>query len=54
MIPFLDIKKINNRFKTQFESAFSDFLSSGQCILGTKLRQFEQEYATYINYCTCF
>lgn len=47
MIPFLDIKHINARFKDEFEKEFHQFLDSGRFVLGTKLSQFEKEYAAY-------
>lgn len=47
MIPFLDIKHINARFKNEFDKEFSQFLDSGRFVLGTKLTQFEKEYAAY-------
>lgn len=53
MIPFLDVKSINNRFKTAYQEAFTSFLSSGTYILGDQLKKFEKDYATYCgtNYC---
>ena len=47
MIPFLDIKHINARFKDEFEKEFHQFLDSGRFVLGSKLNQFEKEYAAY-------
>ncbi len=53
MIPFLDLKKINARFQSEFAPAFSDFLASGSYILGEKLRTFEIDFSNYCgtNYC---
>ncbi len=47
MIKFLDLKKINNRFDSEFKNMFSIFLNSGQYILGSHLDKFENEYAQY-------
>ena len=47
MIPFLDLKKVNARFKNQYNNWFSTFLESGQYILGAAVAQFEKEFATY-------
>jgi len=41
MIPFLDVRQINIRFEAEFKDSFSDFLNTGQYILGDKLRSFE-------------
>ncbi len=46
-IPFLDLKKINERFKNDFKSYFEQFLDSGHYILGNQVNQFETAYATY-------
>ncbi|MGB1451509.1 MAG: DegT/DnrJ/EryC1/StrS family aminotransferase, partial [Marinirhabdus sp.] len=47
MIPFLDVKKINQRFQKQFQQKFETLLHSGRYILGSALTTFEKEYATY-------
>jgi len=47
MIPFLDLHKINARFKPQLETIFSDCLEASYYILGAKVSQFEQEFAAY-------
>jgi len=47
MIPFLDLHKINDRFTTQFETTFKECLDASYHILGTKVSQFEGEFATY-------
>ena len=47
MIPFLDLHKINTRFKTKFENEFSSFLDSGTYVLGDSVSNFENEFATY-------
>lgn len=53
MISFLDLHKINARFKTEFEQEFSSFLDSGQYILGDSVLQFEQEFASYCGTKSC-
>ncbi len=47
MIPFLNLHKINNRFKKEFEQTFTSFLDSGHYILGQSVLQFEKEFAAY-------
>jgi dTDP-4-amino-4,6-dideoxygalactose transaminase len=46
-IPFLDLKSINLRHKTELEAAFRRVLESGQYILGKEVEAFEQEFAAY-------
>ena len=53
MIPFLDVKQCNKRFEADFQNEFQSFLNSGHYILGTKLKQFEQEYASYCGVAHC-
>lgn len=47
MIPFLDLHKINDRFTAQFEAAFKACLDASYHILGTRVSQFEDEFASY-------
>ncbi|MCR9181656.1 MAG: DegT/DnrJ/EryC1/StrS family aminotransferase [Flavobacteriaceae bacterium] len=47
MIPFLDLNKINTRFKTEFQDVFQQFLDSGYYILGNRLQEFEDAFANY-------
>ncbi|WP_299890751.1 DegT/DnrJ/EryC1/StrS aminotransferase family protein [uncultured Lacinutrix sp.] len=47
MIKFLDLKSINKRFDKAFENEFSQFLSSGQYILGQGVVKFEENFANY-------
>ena len=47
MIPFLDLQKINDRFETQFQEAFKNFLDSGYYILGNRVQEFEEAFANY-------
>ena len=53
MIKFLDLHKINARFKKQFQDQFKQFLDSGYYILGEQVKFFETDYATYCDtkYC---
>jgi len=47
MIKFLDLYKINNMRREELKSAFERVLDSGWFIMGSELKQFEQEFATY-------
>ena len=47
MIKFLDLKSINKRFEHEFKNEFSNFLDSGDYILGTQVLSFEEEFAAY-------
>lgn len=47
MISFLDVHKINARFKTAYASKFESFLSSGRYILGDEVKTFESNFASY-------
>lgn len=53
MIKFLDISLVNKRFEIEFKNAFSDFLNTGQYILGKQVECFENEFAHYCDtkYC---
>ena len=53
MIPYLDLHKMNHRYKTDFESAFRDFMERGQNILGESVTQFESQFATYCGSSHC-
>jgi dTDP-4-amino-4,6-dideoxygalactose transaminase len=48
MIPFLDLKKINDSFEPQLSEAIKNVLDSGWYLLGNEVKAFEQEYANYI------
>lgn len=52
-VKFLDLKKINIRYKQKFQAVFDDFLESGQYILGEDVLYFENQFAKYIGakYC---
>ncbi len=47
MIKFLDLHKINSRFKAEFETQFKTFLDSGFYILGKQVSTFENSFANY-------
>lgn len=47
MIKFLDLKKINKPYETEFEEVFNDFLDSGHYILGDNVLKFESDFAAY-------
>ena len=53
MIPFLDIKSINQRYIEQFQKAQLDIINSGQLMLGPQVQAFEDEFAAYcrVKYC---
>jgi dTDP-4-amino-4,6-dideoxygalactose transaminase len=46
-VPFLDLKAINLRYKTELESAFNRVLESGWFVLGHEVKAFEDEFAAY-------
>ena len=52
-IPFLDLKKINMSFQPALDEAIRRTVHSGWYLLGEEVRQFENEYASYIgtNHC---
>jgi dTDP-4-amino-4,6-dideoxygalactose transaminase len=47
MIPFLDLKKINNQYRNELESAFKKVMDSGYFVLGKEVDLFETEFANY-------
>jgi dTDP-4-amino-4,6-dideoxygalactose transaminase len=53
MITFLDLHKINERFREELQNAFNKALDDSHFILGNNVSKFESEYATYCgtNYC---
>lgn len=53
MIQFLDIKKINQRYESEFLQILKQTIDSGQLVLGNNLESFEKAYATYCgtDYC---
>lgn len=48
MIPFLDLKKINDRYADEISAAIRRVMDSGWYILGNEVKSFEKEYAGYI------
>ncbi len=46
-IEFLNLKKMNHRFKAEIDNAIDEVLESGYYILGEKTKKFEQEFAKY-------
>ncbi len=53
MVKFLDLKKINERYKKEINESFNRFIDSGWYILGKEVKLFEEEFANYCNtkYC---
>jgi dTDP-4-amino-4,6-dideoxygalactose transaminase len=47
MIPFLDLKKLNEQYRPEFEQAIGQVLDSGWYILGSQNEAFEKEFASY-------
>ncbi|TLD82005.1 DegT/DnrJ/EryC1/StrS family aminotransferase [Helicobacter sp. MIT 05-5293] len=47
MIPFLDLKKINQRFDKEFENAIKAVFESGWYVMGEQGKAFEREFAAY-------
>jgi len=53
MIPFLDLKKINEPYETAFQEKLKSVLGNGWYILGKEVETFEKAFAEYCNkkYC---
>lgn len=47
MIKFLDLQKINVKYKDEFQKKFQNFLDSGWYILGNEVKVFETNFAAY-------
>ncbi|MDR0393319.1 MAG: DegT/DnrJ/EryC1/StrS family aminotransferase [Puniceicoccales bacterium] len=47
MIPFLDLKKVNEQYRRKIDLAVVGILESGQYLLGKALEKFEQAFAEY-------
>lgn len=47
MIPFLNLKKINQPFETAFQQKMKQFLDGGWYILGNEVKTFEADFANY-------
>ena len=53
MIKFLDLKKINERFRPEIEAEIKDVLNSGWYIQGEKCKTFEENFAKFIGVKHC-
>jgi len=53
VIPFLDLKKINDRYEPLIRQAVARVLDSGWYLLGNELSAFEQEFAQFIGVKNC-
>ena len=47
MIPFLDLKAVNQQYSQELKEACSRVIDSGWYIMGKELKSFEQEFAEY-------
>ena len=47
MIPFYDLKRINERHQEEFMNTFKGFLNSGRYILGNSVEKFEKKFSEY-------
>ncbi|MFV8456698.1 DegT/DnrJ/EryC1/StrS family aminotransferase [Vibrio owensii] len=47
MIPFLDLKRINQQYQNELKEACARVIDSGWYIMGSELTQFESEFAEY-------
>lgn len=47
MIPFLDLKKINEQYQNEIKEACARVIDSGWYILGNEVAEFEKEFAAY-------
>jgi dTDP-4-amino-4,6-dideoxygalactose transaminase len=47
MIPFLDLKAVNDQYADEFKKAIDEVFNSGWYILGTQVEAFEKEFAAY-------
>lgn len=48
MIPFLDLKAINNQYKDEIRQAVNNVIDSGWYIRGEEVASFEEEFSKYI------
>ncbi len=53
MIPFLDLKRVNAPYETQFRSAIARVIDSGRYVLGEETESFEHEFAAYCGVAHC-
>ncbi len=53
MIEYENLKKTNEAFFTEYEEKFRNFIESGWYILGSNVKKFEEEFASYLGakYC---
>ena len=53
MIPYENLKRLNEPFRAEYTAMFNDVLDKGHFIMGSHLEHFEQEYAAFhnVNYC---
>jgi len=53
MVKFLDLKKINDLFYSEFIEVFNTVLKSGWFILGDEVNEFEKQFASFcdVNHC---
>ncbi len=47
MIPFLDLKMINEKYKNELNEAYEKVIDSGWYILGKEVQNFEEDFAQY-------
>jgi dTDP-4-amino-4,6-dideoxygalactose transaminase len=47
MIPFLDLKKINQQYSEELKAACARVIDSGWYILGEEVKEFEREFSSY-------
>ena len=47
MIKFLDLKKVNERFRVEMDAATKRVLDSGWYLLGKEIERFEYDFAAY-------
>ena len=47
MIPFLDLKAVNARYRDELAQAAKDVIDSGWYIRGVQIKAFEKEFAEY-------
>lgn len=47
MIPFLDLKKVNEQYQAELKEACSRVIDSGWYVLGNEVAEFEKEFAAY-------
>lgn len=53
VVPFLDVRAINERYGNELKAAFDRVLNSAHFILGNEVASFEQEFASYCDVAHC-